>query len=308
MKAEYSPEMRFPVVKENRHGIILITDKNVVFGGGAYDGAVNVSPVHDSNSIVRAYTVAAMRPRARSVLVIGMSMGAWSQVLAHMPAVEHVKIVEIDPGYVELLPRYPEVAGLLRNPKVEIVIDDGRRWLSRHPEEAFDVIVMNTTFHWRAHMTNLLSREFLELCRRHLRPGGLLFYNTTGSADAQKTALAVFPHVLRVMNFVAGSEAPVTVDKDTWRRVLTAFRIEGRPVFDLTDAFHRRRLDELVALADAEGKPGEERAFEDGESLAARTAGATVVTDDNMVCEWRPYRRFTRVRAWLGMASATLPR
>ena len=83
------------------------------------------------------------------------------------------------------------VSSLLANPKVHIVIDDGRRWLASNPARRFDVIVMNTTFHWRAHTTNLLSEEFLRLARAHLRAGGILHYNTTGSEDALKRAFRV---------------------------------------------------------------------------------------------------------------------
>ena len=46
-------------------------------------------------------------------------------------------------------------------------MDDGRRWLHRHADP-FDVIVMNTTWHWRSNITNLLSREFMALARAHV--------------------------------------------------------------------------------------------------------------------------------------------
>ena len=50
---------------------------------------------------------------------------------------------------------------------VEIVFDDAHRWLAHHSLRTFDVIVTNTTFHWRANTTNLLSLEFLQAIRRH---------------------------------------------------------------------------------------------------------------------------------------------
>jgi spermidine synthase len=36
-----------------------------------------------------------------------------------------------------LIAGWPEVASVLRNPKVNIITDDGRRWLS-HGEKQFD--------------------------------------------------------------------------------------------------------------------------------------------------------------------------
>ncbi len=38
------------------------------------------------------------------------------------------------------------VSSLLRNPKVQIYIDDGRRWLLAHPEAGYDLVLMNTSF------------------------------------------------------------------------------------------------------------------------------------------------------------------
>ena len=92
-------------------------------------------------------------------------------------------IVELNPGYLQLIAQYPQVASLLRNPKVKIITDDGRRWLLANPHQAFDAIVMNASFNWREHESNLLSVEFLNIARAHLCPGGVLYYNTTSSPE-----------------------------------------------------------------------------------------------------------------------------
>ena len=69
---------------------------------------------------------------------------------------------------LEIAADLPEVASVLSNPKVSIVTDDGRRWLRLHPDRKFDAIVSNTTWHFRANVTNLLSAEFLDLIGQHL--------------------------------------------------------------------------------------------------------------------------------------------
>ena len=166
--------------------------------------------------------------------MIGLASGSWAQVIANHADVDKLTIVEINPAYLRLIPQYPQVAGLLHNPKVEIVIDDGRRWLVRHPSSRYDVIVMNTMIHWREHSSNVLSVDFLQLARPHLLPGGVLYYNTTESGEVQLTGATVYPYALRVVNFLAVSDSPIQVDKDRWKRVLESYRIEGQPVFDLT--------------------------------------------------------------------------
>ena len=45
--------------------------------------------------------------------------------------------------------------------KVHVYVDDGRRWLIAHPEEKYDLIVANTTYHWRDHASTLYRRNFL---------------------------------------------------------------------------------------------------------------------------------------------------
>ena len=164
---------------ENRSGEIAVDDKETVYGSGAYDGHFNIDPVTDTNAIIRAYAIAGLHANPRHVLIIGLSSGSWAQILTNHPSVEDVTIVEINPGYLQLIRERAQVASLLQNPKVHIVIDDGRRWLVGHPDQRFDFILMNTTFNWRANISNLLSVEFLQILRNHLNPGGVAYYNTT---------------------------------------------------------------------------------------------------------------------------------
>lgn len=270
---------RFAEIVENRSGVIMVTADGTVYGSGAYDGAINTRlQDNDKNGIVRAYIVGALHPAPREVLMVGLSGGAWAQVVAHVPAVERLTVVEINPGYVEVIARHPEVKGLLDDPKVKIVFDDGRRFLLRHPEVRFDFIVMNTTLHWRAHATNLLSTDFLEIARAHLRPGGILDYNTTDSYDVQLTAAKAFPHFKRIANFVAVSDAPFDFDRERWRAMLETMTIEERPVLDLGSEADQRLLYELCAYND----------MEPAWSIIERYEKTKrIVTDDNMVVEWQ---------------------
>ena len=62
--------------------------------------------------------------------------------------------MEISPGYLPLIREQATFPALLHNSKVDIVIDDGRRWLLRGKYRKFDFILMNTSYHWRAHTSN----------------------------------------------------------------------------------------------------------------------------------------------------------
>lgn len=225
--------------------------------------------------------------------MIGLSSGSWAQVLANNPRIQHLTVIEINPGYLGIIAKYPGVASILKNPKVDIQIDDGRRWLLRHPERKADILVMNTSFHWRAHSTNLLSTEFMRLARAHLSPGGIFFFNTTSSDDVQKTAMTEFPYGLRMINFVAVSDSPFSLERDRFRDLLASYVIDGQPCIDSTTEDGRKLLEELSEIPDSiKLQPPQPWGLESRESILARTQDATIVTDDNMVVEFHKPLRF----------------
>ncbi|HWZ33507.1 MAG TPA: fused MFS/spermidine synthase [Bryobacteraceae bacterium] len=160
-KGEVHSDTRFSRVVETRSGVITISPDGTVFGGGMYDGRFNVDLLRDTNWVIRAYALSAIHPSPKEVLMIGLSSGSWAQIIANHENLEKLTIIEINPGYLNIIPQHDQVASVLRNPKVTVVIDDGRRWLTRNPDRKFDMIVMNTTYHWRANVSNLLSVEFL---------------------------------------------------------------------------------------------------------------------------------------------------
>ncbi|MBZ0135180.1 MAG: fused MFS/spermidine synthase [Planctomycetes bacterium] len=284
-------ERSFEHIIENRHGVITVTQDGRIYGGGIYDGVFSTDLVNDRNMIVRPYSMAAFHENPREVLMIGLSSGSWAQVVANHPSVEKLTVIEINPGYLDVIRQYPDVASVLDNPKVEIVIDDGRRWLNRNPERKFDFIVMNTTFHWRAHATNLLSVEFLQLIRAHLNDGGAAIYNTTDSERVQRTACEVFPYVVRVINNVVVSDRSLNPDTERWARVLREYRVDGTPVLDLANEPDRKRLERLKAMPlSMQAATPVWWGMEDRTSILNRTESLTPVTDDNMGTEWDLFR------------------
>jgi predicted membrane-bound spermidine synthase len=274
-------------VVENRNGVIAVTRDGTVIGNGVYDGHFNIDPTEDVNMIVRACAVSAFHPNPKRVLEIGLSSGSWAQVLANHPQVESMDIVEINPGYLKLIPESPSVRSLLQNPKIHIYVDDGRRWLLAHPDARYDVIVENTSFYWRDHSSDLLSTDFLRIIRQHLNCGGVYFYNTTGSSDVVATGLSVFPYGLRVLNFLAVSDSPIDLNKARWISILRRYQIDGQLVFDPARPKTVETLRSYAALADSAKEKPTEHSFETSESEKPRLRDCLIITDDNMGWEWR---------------------
>lgn len=282
-KEYYRSFPRFTQTVEDRHGVITVERDEIVYGNGVYDGKIDLRP-RTGGGLFRPFFVSALHPAPRNILVIGMSAGAWAQILAHHPQAEHVTVVEISAGYIELIRSHPAMRNLLTNPKVEIVIDDGRRWLRRNPERRFDVIVMNTTYYWREFASALLSEEFLTLAKEHLRDGGMVMWNCTGSARAASTGLLVFPSTLMVGNNCVGSIRPLAIDQSRWAGVLRSYVIDGKPVFDQATAEGRRELADTLAFVDISG--GNQSDIMSRPDMLKSFGAAPVITDDNLGQEY----------------------
>jgi spermidine synthase len=263
---------------ENRSGIITTEANNtdIMFGNGVYDGRFNTDPVDNSNLIDRAYMIAALHRHPRNVLEIGLSTGSWTRVLTGYAPLEKLTVVEINKGYPEIIRHYPDIATVLDHPKVNLVFDDGRRWLRNHPGEKFDFILMNTTFHWRSNSTNLLSKEFLELCKQHLNTGGVVYYNTTGSQDVVYTAAHVFNHVTMYTNFVAASDAPFDMTMEEKKNNLLNFLDSDKTPLFYRDERYRRTLNQLV-----------EQELKDIRQETRDQKNRWLITDDNMAVEYK---------------------
>jgi SAM-dependent methyltransferase len=283
------PGTRLNDVVETRSGVVIVDQDAAIFGGGVFDGFV-VTDIHKTDTVIEPLSFSLIHPDPEEVLEVGMSGGAWSEIIANHPQVRKQTIIEINPGYIQVARRYPAVAPFLKNPKVEVIIDDGRRWMQRHRDRKFDLIVMDTTYHWRAHATNLLSVEFLELARSMLKPGGILFYNATYSWEAQRTGAVRFPYAYRFGLFMAVSDSPIPVDKDRWCQRLLAYTLEGKRIFDPASSNDQQLLARVLAIADTlPGDRYESDGMETRDNILRRTAGRRIVTDDNMATEWGDY-------------------
>lgn len=280
---------RFVKVIETRSGVVSVTPRGQVFGDGSWEARLNTS-LDDNfnfNFALPPFALSSFHPNPRQVLMIGVGGGAWAEIIANHPQLEKMTIVEINPGYVQLIAQYPQVSAVLKNPKVQFVIDDGRRWLLANPGKKFDMLVINTPMHWRNHVSSLISVEFFQLARQHLDQGGALFYNTTYSPRALLTGATVFPYALRIMGYVAVSDSPLQIDLEGWRSVLLQYKLEGIPVFNMDTNTSRQTLQKIISLGEDVPPKSEWGGMEFADGIRRRYAGLPLVTDDNMGDEWR---------------------
>lgn len=265
-------------VIETRQGIIAVVEGgqegDFVYGGNVYDGRTNLDGDINSNGIHRILITNVLKPRPQRVLVVGMSIGTWLTLATAFEGVEHIDVIEINPGYKQAALAYPPQKHAMQDRRVNLVFDDARRWLRLHPEAKYDLILMNTTWHWRAYSTLLLSQDFFRLVHQHLKPEGLVALNTTGSMDVAQTASQVFPYIYKLNNFIYGSESdlqPRLHQADAEMR-LASIKVQGKDVFKPGSEMPREILQMPFLRIDP---------------VAGALAGHEIITDDNMLVEFR---------------------
>jgi spermidine synthase len=111
--------------------------------------------------------------RPESALVICFGMGTTFR--SAMSWDIDTTAVELVPGVTKAFGFYHADAGrFVNDPNGHIITDDGRRYLKR-TDKKFDVIVVDPPPPVQAAGSSLLfSREFYELAKQHLKPGGIL--------------------------------------------------------------------------------------------------------------------------------------
>ena len=110
--------------------------------------------------------------KPKSALIIALGMGTTVRSAASWGI--DVKCVELVPSVLKAFPYFFEDANsVLSLPNVEVIIDDGRRYLNR-TRSKYDVIIIDPPPPIEAASTSLLySREFYEIIAKHLTKGGI---------------------------------------------------------------------------------------------------------------------------------------
>ncbi|MFB3778078.1 MAG: spermidine synthase [Bryobacteraceae bacterium] len=132
----------------------------------------------------------------RTVLVVGCGAGVTAGALAMHPSVRRIVIVEIEPLVPKVVAQYfaPQNHNVLGDRRTEVVYDDARHFILT-TREKFDVITSDPIHPWVKGAATLYSREYFELCRRQLSPGGVIaqwvpLYEST--LDTVKSEIATF--------------------------------------------------------------------------------------------------------------------
>ena len=138
------------------------------------------------------------------ILIIGGGEGATAREVFKHPTVKAVDMVEIDIMVYEVCKQYmPEMnAGAFDDPRFSLIIGDGRKFveaLSGRP--TYDVVIVDATDPLAGTPSYLLyTKEFYELVRSVLKPGGLMVSQAemVCTSDLGIAALSIYKTVKSV--------------------------------------------------------------------------------------------------------------
>ncbi len=136
-------------------------------------------------------------PKLEKVLNIGSGYGITAGAFSRVAEVNSIEAVEIVPALVEHAKLFsPGNHDYFSNPRVRIHITDGRHFLATTPDR-YDIISINVSDPYLPGSSSLFSREFYELARSRLQPGGVLAQHIFGPdmASLYHGIREVFPHV-----------------------------------------------------------------------------------------------------------------
>jgi spermidine synthase len=134
----------------------------------------------------------------RRIAILGNAAGTVARSFGHFFPATAVDAVEIDAELTELGRRFFD----LRNPRMRVFAEDARPWLQRS-DGGYDAIMVDA-YRQPYIPFYLATREFFELARDRLAPGGLVIVNVghpEGGRELERvlgrTMAAAFPRVLR---------------------------------------------------------------------------------------------------------------
>ena len=167
---------------ESRYGeiaVVKIGNQSSVYAGGHL---IFSYPDLQSEEI-RTHFPMTLHPSPRKILVIGGSPGTLKEFLRY--PVESVDFLEPDPKIIEVsgkLLSVEEDKEALKDRRVRIIIDDGRRFIKGVKQPGYDLVVLNLPQPSTASINRFYTTEFFGEVKKVLKKHGILSISIAQSA------------------------------------------------------------------------------------------------------------------------------
>ena len=208
---------------------------------------------------------ALIHKRPRSVLVVGFGAGVTAGTFVVHPEVRRIVICEMEPLIPPVAMRYfaKENHDVLNDKRVEMVYDDARHYILT-TREKFDIITSDPIHPWVKGSATLYSKEYFELVKRHLNPGGVitqwvpLYESDIATVKSElATFFSVFPDGTIWGNenegggydtVLLGQAQPTRIDVDQMQKRLTSPE-DAQVLTSMREVGFRSAIDMLATYA-----------------------------------------------------------
>jgi spermidine synthase len=201
--------------KEGTEATVSVCDS----GGGTRSLFINGKP--DASNLeedmvaqrLLACVPGLFHPAPKRALVIGLGSGTTVATLERFP-LESIDAAEISPEvgeaaalcFADVNDRFGD------DPRVRLILDDGRNFLHLRPDGSYDLIISEPSNPWMAGVSALFTDEFFGEVKRKLRPGGVVcqwFHYYNMSIDHIRLLARTFlRHFPQACLFVLRGERP----------------------------------------------------------------------------------------------------
>ena len=183
-------------VEEGLDGLVvtLVSPKKMeTYINGAGMGHRPGYGFYNQASTIISYNKNPKNKDPKDILIIGLGMGKLAEIMLSLDG-SNVTVVEISNSLIKNLLKINETRALINDPKLNLIIDDGRRFLYR-TDKKYDIIAMEPLRPQSAYSNNIYSKEFFELVKSHLKENGIFQLLIDRNYDIMpNTILQVFPY------------------------------------------------------------------------------------------------------------------
>jgi spermidine synthase len=118
---------------------------------------------------------ALVNPKPRSVLIVGFGAGVTAGTFVLQPDMQRIVICEMERLIPPVATQYfaEQNYNVLHDRRTEMVYDDARHFVLTTPEK-FDIITSDPIHPWVKGSATLYTKEYFELVKEHLNPGGVV--------------------------------------------------------------------------------------------------------------------------------------
>ena len=183
--------------------------------------------------------------KCEKALVVGFGIGVTTSAIAAHPEVKHIDCIELVAGLKDAAKYYSHINyGIEKDPRLSISSGDGRHFL-QSTRNKYDLISSDPT-HPILGSGSLYTKEYFQLCRERLNPGGMVsqylpLHKLTldNFLGIIKTFYAVFPNATVWIGHyhavLLGTNGSGNIDFENWSRNIETI---GKDTYFYNNPYH----------------------------------------------------------------------